>query len=118
MKRILLVDDSSLFYNFVRDVLKKENVELIWAKNGKEALEKFREKKPNLVLVDIILSDMNGIELIRKLKEEDKSAKILVITGLDKDYVAEEAFEAGAEDYIVKNISVAELREKIFKYLS
>ncbi|HHE75663.1 MAG TPA: response regulator [Candidatus Aciduliprofundum boonei] len=117
MKSILLVDDSSLFYSFMRDVLKKDNVEIVWAKNGKEALKKFKEKNPNLVIVDIILSDMNGVELIRKLKEINKEAKVIVITGLDKDYVAEDAFEAGAEDYIVKNIPIKEFRDKIIHYL-
>ncbi len=117
MKSVLLVDDSPLFYNFVRDVLKKENIEIIWAKNGKEALSILKERVPNLVMVDIILSDMNGIELIRKIKEMNDKVKVIVITGLDKDYVAEDAFEAGAEDYIVKNIPIKEFREKVLRYL-
>ncbi len=118
MKKIMLVDDSELFYNFIKEVLKREEIEIVWARSGKEALEKYRSVRPDLVMVDIILSDMNGVDLIEKLKKEHRDAKIVVISGLDKDYVIEDALNAGALDYIVKNLPVLEFRKKVLGYLN
>lgn len=117
MNKLLLADDSELFYKFLRDVLKKESIEIIWAKNKKEAIEKFKEEKPDIVLVDIILSDSNGIDVIKELKALDKDANIMVISGLDKQDVIKEALDAGARDYIVKNVSPKYFREEILKAL-
>ncbi|ADD09002.1 response regulator [Candidatus Aciduliprofundum boonei] len=117
MNKLLLADDSELFYKFLRDVLKKEGIEIIWAKNKKEAIEKFKEEKPDIVLVDIILSDSNGIDVIKEIKALDKDANIMVISGLDKQDVIKEALDAGARDYIVKNVSPKYFREEILKAL-
>ncbi len=117
MRRIMLVDDSQLFYKFVSDVLKNEDVEIVWAKSGEEALRKYKEEKPELVLVDIILSDANGVEIIKKLKDMDNEANIMVISGLDKGSVIKEALDAGAKDYLVKNVSVPYFRKKILENL-
>ena len=117
MKKLLLADDSELFYKFLKDVLKKENVKIIWAKNKIEAIEKFKNEKPELVLVDIILSDSSGINVIKELRALDEKANIMVISGLDKQEVIKEALKAGAKDYIVKNVSPRYFREKIKSYL-
>jgi len=117
MKKLLLADDSELFYKFLSDVLKKEDIKIIWARNKKEAIEKFQNEKPDLVLVDIILSDSNGLEVIKELKNLDDKANIMVISGLDKQDVIKEALDAGARDYIVKNVSPKYFREKILKVL-
>jgi len=116
-KKILLVDDSQLFYRFVKDVLKKEDIDIVWAKTMKEAIDKFKEKKPDLTLVDIILADSSGVEVIRKIKEVDPNANIVVISGLDKEYVIKEALDAGANDYIIKNTSISFFRQKVMGYL-
>ncbi len=117
MKKILLVDDSELFYKFIEDVLKKEDFEIIWARNGKEAIEKFNEYNPDLILVDVILSDTSGIDLIKDIKKLNERARIIVISGLDKNDVIREALEAGAKDYIVKGIAPKLFREKIINNL-
>ena len=116
-RKILLVDDSQLFYRFVKDVLKKENVDIVWAKTMKEAVEKYQKEKPNLTMVDIILTDISGVDVIRKIKEIDPEANIVVISGLDKEYVIKEALDAGARDYIIKNTSISFFRQKILSYL-
>ncbi|AGB05382.1 response regulator containing CheY-like receiver domain and AraC-type DNA-binding domain [Aciduliprofundum sp. MAR08-339] len=113
MKRILLVDDSKLFYRFVKDVFKNDDVEILWAKNGEEAIKKFNEFNPDLTMVDIILSDSNGVEIIKRLREIKPEANIMVISGLDKESVIKDALEAGAKDYLVKNVSISYFRQKI-----
>jgi len=116
-KKILLVDDSQLFYRFVKDVLKKEDIEIVWAKSMKDAVEKFKAEKPDLTLVDIILTDTSGVDVIRKIKEVDPEANIVVISGLDKEYVIKEALDAGASDYIIKNTSISFFRQKVLSHL-
>ena len=118
MKKLLLADDSELFYKFLKDVLRKDDIEIIWAKNKREAIEKFKKEGPDLILVDIILSDSNGIDVIKELRALDPEANIMVISGLDKQDVIKEALDAGAKDYIVKNISPRYFREKIKSHLS
>ncbi len=118
MKKLLLADDSELFYKFLKDVLKKENIKIIWAKNKMEAIEKFEKEEPDLILVDIILSDSSGIDVIKDLKNLDEKANIIVISGLDKQEVIKDALDAGAKDYIVKNVSPRYFREKIKSYLN
>ncbi len=118
MKKLLLADDSELFYKFLKDIIKKDDIKIIWAKNKKEAIEKFKNEKPELILVDIILSDSNGIDVIKELKALDEKANIIVISGLDKQEVIKEALDAGAKDYIVKNVSPKYFREKIKNYLN
>ncbi len=116
-KKILLVDDSKLFYRFVKDVLKKENIEIVWAQNMSEAVEKYGKEKPDLTMVDIILTDISGVEVIKKIKEIDPEANIVVISGLDKEYVIKEALDAGAKDYIIKNTSISFFRQKVLENL-
>jgi len=116
-KKILLVDDSQLFYRFVKDVLKKEDIEIIWAKTMKEAIDKFKKEKPDLTLIDIILADTSGVDVIRKIKEINPDSNIVVISGLDKEYVIKEALDAGATDYMIKNTSISFFRQKVLSYL-
>ena len=115
MKSVLLVDDSEIFYNLMKKVMKEVRVE--WARYGEEAIKIYREKKPDIVLVDIILPDMSGIEIIKKIREEDSNAKIIVLSGIDHDEVVEDAKRAGAHDYISKSEGVQYLRERIYEEL-
>ncbi len=115
MKKILLVEDSELYYNFLVDVIK--DVEISRAKDGEEAIETYQREMPSLVLVDIILPDMSGIDVIKRIKEIDGKANIIAISGMDKKDIVRDAKKAGARDYIVKDLNVKSLREKILKNL-
>ncbi len=116
MKKMLLVEDSKLYYNFIKNIITE--AEILWAKNGREAIEIYKKEKPSLVVVDIILPEMSGIEVIEKIKEIDKKANIIVISGMDKKDMIKDAKKAGARDYIVKDSNVKNLRYKILKNLN
>ena len=115
MKKILLVDDSELFYDLFRSVFKDHKV--IWARDGRSGVEYYSRHRPDVIVIDIILPDMNGVELIKEIKKIDKSAKIIVISGIERSEVMEDAIDAGATEYLPKNIGINVLRKKVEKYM-
>ena len=115
MKTVLLVEDSDMFYQLLKKMLK--NVEVEWARFGEEAIEKYKEKKPELVIMDVVLPDMSGIDVIREIKKLDEKAKIIVLSGIDHEEVIQDAKQAGAMDYISKSAGINYLRKRIYKEL-
>ncbi len=115
MKRVLLVEDSEMFYHLLKKMLKGVGVE--WTRLGEEAIERYKEKKPELVIMDVVLPDMSGIEAIKEIKKIDNNAKIIVLSGIDHDEVVQDAKKAGATAYISKSAGVNYLRSKIYEEL-
>jgi CheY-like chemotaxis protein len=101
---ILLVEDDL----FVRDLyvrtLKRAGYKLEYAIDGEEGLQKTHELKPDLILLDIMLPKMNGIEMLRTVKTDDtvKDIPIFLLTNLGQDTIIREAFSIGASGYILK----------------
>ncbi len=115
MKKILLIEDSELFYDLFRRIFKEH--EVIWAGEGEKGLELFSKHKPDVVVVDLILPDMNGVQLIEKIRKMDKNAKIIALSGIERSEVIRDVMTAGANDYISKISGVGVFREKMEKYL-
>ncbi len=111
MKHLLVVEDSESFYSLIKRAI--EDVSVDWARSGKEAITIYRKKRPDLVLVDILLPDMNGVEVIRELKKYDKDAKIIAVSGIDHNELTKEVLEEGAIDFLNKTSGIAYLRRKI-----
>lgn len=103
-KTILIVDDSRLNLRILSDILEPEAYRIASAESGKMALEFVEMKKPDLILLDILMPDINGLEVCRSLKskESTKNIPIIFISGLDKSEDIVKGFQAGAVDYIVK----------------
>lgn len=99
MSKILIADDSQFMRTSLRDILGGENYEIVEAVNGKEALEKFEADKPDLILLDIIMPGVDGMEVLNKI---GKIAKVIVISAVGQEKMVDEARELGALDYIVK----------------
>ncbi|TSC58050.1 MAG: two-component system, chemotaxis family, response regulator CheY [Candidatus Peregrinibacteria bacterium Greene0416_19] len=97
--KILIVDDSSFMRKILKDLLTAKGHTLTEAENGAEALQKFASEKPDLILLDIIMPEVNGIEVLKKI---GKQAKIVVISAVGQEKMVEEARQLGALDYIVK----------------
>lgn len=111
---ILLVDDSRTIRNIQKNVLKQlGHEEIIEAEDGVQALEKFNEQKPDLVLVDWNMPNMDGITLIRKIREIDKAVPLIMCTTEAEKTRVLEAVKAGVNNYIVKPFTVESLGEKI-----
>ena len=103
---ILLVDDEPDILEFMEYNLRKEGYEVFTAKNGKEAIDIAKKEKPDLIILDIMMPVMDGIEACRVLREMPsmKNAVIAFLTARNEEYSQLAGFEAGADDYITKPI--------------
>ncbi len=104
--KILLVDDEADILEFVGYNLKKEGFLVTTASNGSEALEKARKHRPHLILLDIMMPGMDGIETCDTLRKDEsfKDTLIAFLTARGEDYSQVAGFDAGADDYITKPI--------------
>jgi two-component system alkaline phosphatase synthesis response regulator PhoP len=113
--KILVVDDEEDILELLEYNLKKEGYEVKTAKNGKEAIDIAKVFIPSIILIDIMMPVMDGIETCKKLKEIDKLSKtfILFLTARTEEYSEIAAFESGADDYIPKPIKPKALLSRI-----
>ncbi len=115
MIRILTVDDHQLLREGIAAVLdSQEDMKLVGqASNGREAIESFRNLRPDVTLMDLRMPDMNGIEAITAIRAEFPDARIIVLTTYAGDAQAAAALKAGAAGYLLKNLVRKELLETI-----
>jgi len=119
-KTILLVDDDLTLLEMYEDRLKAEGYTIIQAKNGEEALNKAREVKPALVILDVMMPKVNGFDVLKNLRgdEEFKNVPIIMLTALIQDVDRAQGKKLGATDYIVKSETMpGEVIAKIKKAL-
>ena len=118
-KRILLIDDEYFLLEILKDRLEFHGYEVLTAADGKEGVEKALSEKPDLIFMDIMMPEMDGLEAIRILrsKSEMKSLPIVCLSALGRPADIKSAKECGADDYIVKPFQAPELLEKIEKFL-
>ncbi|AXI24670.1 response regulator [Methanofervidicoccus sp. A16] len=115
--RTLVVDDSAFMRNILKKILSSTNKYVVVgeASNGKEAIEKARELKPDLITMDIVMPEMDGIEATRRIKKEFPDIKIVMCTSVDQEKKMIEAIEAGADGYIVKPFQAPKILEQLNK---
>ncbi len=115
--KILIVDDQFGIRLLLNEVFQKEGYETFQASNGKAALEIASKECPDLVLLDIKIPGMDGIEILKKLKEEDPSLYVIVMTAYGELDIINEAMESGALTYFTKPFDINELAQTVNKYL-
>lgn len=115
--KIMIVDDELDVCKNISQFLEKGDFTPIVANNGQEALSKFLEQKPDLILLDIRMPDMDGVECLKWIKEMDKNAIVIMVTCVTDIATAKKALQAGAIDYITKPISFEALQTAITTYL-
>jgi DNA-binding NtrC family response regulator len=108
--KILVIDDDSSIRNMLAIVLKKQNFEVMTAENGKTALDKLKKNQFNLIISDIKMPDITGIELLKKIKVLNEQIPVIMITAYASTQDAIEAMKLGAEDYITKPFNLDELK--------
>ncbi len=103
MSKILIVDDAAFMRMMVKDNLKKAGYsEFIEAGNGEEAITAYNENKPDLVLLDITMPIMDGIQALGAIKQENPNAKVVMCSAMGQEAMVVEAIKLGALDFIVK----------------
>jgi two-component system sensor histidine kinase/response regulator len=113
--KILVVDDNEFNVHLMDILLTKEKYQIIKAFSGKEALEKVRSENPDLILLDIMMPDMNGYEVMAELKADEKYKElpILLLTAVSSPDDIVKGFKLGASDYVTKPFSKEELLIRI-----
>lgn len=117
--KILVVDDEPLISNMLREVLKKKKYQVKVADNGNSAIEIIKKHNFDLIITDLYLPDLNGMEILRLAKKYDPDAGLIMITAHSSVESAVEAMRVGAYDYLTKGFSLDEIEvtiEKFFKY--
>ena len=113
-KRIMVVDDDPLMRKMLRDLLETEGHEVVAdAASGDEAVKAYREIVPDIVIMDIVLPNKNGIEATGLILSLDKSARIIMISALKDIPLIKAAFASGAIDYIHKPFTPAKILEAV-----
>ncbi len=114
-KSILIVDDEEDIRDLLSYNLKKAGFNVDVASNGKDCLSKLKSNKPNLILLDVMMPEMDGLELCEKIKSESRNADILIcfLTARGEDYSQIAALEAGGDDYVTKPIKPKVLLSRI-----
>jgi two-component system chemotaxis response regulator CheY len=119
-KRILIVEDATYMRDMLREMLEQEegSYEVVgFAVNGKEAVEKYKELKPDIVTMDLVMEEMDGIQAIREIKKYDPNALIVAITALGTPEYRDAALDAGAEEYLWKPFTINNLFDVLEKLL-
>ena len=102
-KKILLVDDAAFMRKMIKDTLSKNGyTELFEAVDGADAVEKFGEIGPDLVIMDITMPNMDGLQALKKIREAHPDAKIVMCTAMGQEGMVVDAIKSGAKDFIVK----------------
>ena len=104
-KTLLLVDDAAIMRMMLKDILEKSGYKTIEAENGIRGLEMYKTHKPDAVLMDIAMPELEGIEATRKIMEHDKNAKIIMVSAVCKPRKIAEALLAGAQGFVAKPFS-------------
>jgi len=116
-KTILIVDDDEMIRKFLMDFFVDLGYEVVTAGNGEDALRKFVPQTFDLVISDLVMPDMNGIELLKELMTRDKTVLFFLITGYPTLETAVEAIKSGAYDYITKPFNLEDLKIKVERAL-
>ena len=119
-KTVLIVEDNELNMKLFNDLLEAHNINTLQTKDGREVLAIAREKKPDLVIMDIQLPEVSGLEVTKWLKadEELRTIPVIAVTAFAMKGDEQKIREVGCDDYISKPISVAHFMEVVQKHLN
>jgi CheY-like chemotaxis protein len=115
MKKILLVDDEEGIQMLYREELEDEGYEVISAYTGEEGLQKFKEDSPDLVILDIQMPGMNGIETLRQMKMNNPELPVILSSAYSE--YKQDLGAWASDEYVVKSSDISDLKEAVRKYL-
>ena len=115
-KNILICDDAAFMRVMIKDILTKNGYDVAGeAENGLKAVEKYNETKPDLVMMDITMPEMDGIAALKAIKAADSGANIIMCSAMGQQAMVIESIQAGAKDFIVKPFQAERVLEAVKK---
>ena len=115
-KNILICDDAAFMRMMIKDILSKNGYNVVGeAENGAIAVEKYSELKPDLVLMDITMPEMDGIQALKKIRANDGNACVIMCSAMGQQAMVIESIQAGAKDFIVKPFQADRVIEAVKK---
>jgi len=116
---VLVCDDAVFMRTMVSDILSQAGFTVVGeAENGKQAVEKYKQLKPDLVTMDIIMPEMGGIEAVKQITQMDPAARILMCSAMGQQALVQEALQAGARDFVVKPFQPSRVLEAVQRVLA
>ncbi len=115
-KNILICDDAAFMRMMIKDILTKNGYVVVGeAENGLKAVEKYNETKPDLVLMDITMPEMDGLQALKAIKGSDADAKVIMCSAMGQQAMVIESIQSGAKDFIVKPFQADRVIEAVQK---
>ena len=115
---VLVCDDAVFMRTMIGDILTQAGLDVVGeAESGSEAVEKYKELRPDLVTMDIIMPEMGGIEAVKKITQLDPGARILMCSAMGQQALVAEAIQAGARDFVVKPFQPSRVLEAVQRVL-
>ena len=115
-KRVLICDDAAFMRVMIKDILTKNGYEVVGeAENGLVAVDKYAETKPDLVMMDITMPELDGIQALKKIKEADAGATVIMCSAMGQQAMVIESIQSGAKDFIVKPFQADRVLEAVKK---
>ena len=117
-RRVLICDDAIFMRTMLADILKQAGFEVVGeADTGAKAVDRYRELKPDLVTMDIVMPDMGGIDAVKEIVKIDPEAKVLMCSAMGQQALVIEAIQAGARDFVVKPFQPSRVLEAVQRVL-
>ena len=118
MAKLLIVDDESDICEFARNFFKKRKIDVSVASGGRQALELIAKENPDLILLDVRMEEMTGIEVLRELRKSKPSVKVIMVSGVEDEETIKEAKALGVIGYIHKPFILEELEKIVLAQLN
>ncbi len=113
--KILLIDDAAFMRMMLKKIIGPTGNELVEGVDGADGVTKYKEHKPNLVFLDIVMPNVDGIECLKQIMAYDKNAKVIMCSSIGQQSVVNDAIKIGARDFIIKPFDAAKVLETVSK---
>jgi two-component system, chemotaxis family, chemotaxis protein CheY len=117
MKKILIVDDAMLMRNIIKSCLPDNEFMVLEASDGQAAVDLYKQKRPDVVTMDITMDRKDGVDAAREIMEFDTDAHVIMVTSLGQEKLLRECFKAGVRDYLVKPFTRERVKSAVTKAL-
>ena len=116
MKTVLIVDDSTIMRRIMKSIVTKNGYEVVGeASNGKSGFKKYKELNPDIVTMDVIMDEMNGLEALSRIMGEDPDAKVIMVSSMGQEVIVRDAIVLGAKNFLLKPFDETQVIEAFNK---